>query len=398
MFMIRVVVAGVGGRASWSVPTFDQSEDYELVGLVDKVRPVAELTASENGLTGIPIFEDIETCLDELPFDALAVSTPDGAHAEVVVPALREGKHVFVEKPLDITEPQLDAMIAADAEAGGRTFVGFNLRYAPLYVKVRELIQAGVLGRVLTIQADEFYDGGRTYFRRWNRLRQWGGGLWITKACHDFDLLYWLAGAAPVRVYADASLDYYKSRDDATLYCRDCALLDDCPDRYEAAADPKLADEGGSLGYRLARVREQATGQKPDLCLFNSDKDTFDHGIATVTFANNVVGTYTVNVVAGFTDRRIRIGGTKATVEGHLESPTVRLIHRDPARREELELDLSDGGHGGGDAKILSAFAAFVRGEPVPFVAPEEAAVPVRMGLAATLSSDERRVVTMASP
>ena len=202
-----------------------------------------------------------------------------------------------------------------------------------------------------------------------------------------------MAGADPLRVYADASLDYYKPRDDAALYCRDCDLLADCPDRYEPSAKPELYEK---LGYRLAQLHEQATGNRPDGCLFNADKETFDHGVATVTFTNGVIATYTLNVVAGFTDRYMRVGGTKATVEGALSGKSVRVYHRDPARTEELDLTLEGGGHGGGDLKLLDAFAAFVRGEPVPFVAPADAAVPVRMGLAATEASDSNCVVTMS--
>ena len=396
MSRIRTVVAGIGGRGTWAVAAFAASEQFELVGLIDAVTPKAELALAEKELSGVAVFTDVISCLAELEFDALAVFTPDGTHAQLVVLALEAGKHVFVEKPLDVTEANLEAIVAADAEAGGRTFVGFNLRYAPLYVKVRELIRAGVLGQVLTIQADEFYDGGRTYFRRWNRLRSAGGGLWITKACHDFDLLYWMAGAAPVRVYAEASLDYYKQRDDAAQYCRDCDLLADCPDRYEPSARPELLTGPKALGYRLSQLHEQLTGNRPDLCLFNSDKDTFDHGIATVRFANNAIGTYTVNVVAGFTDRRIRVGGTKATVEGHLTGAKVRVLHRDPARQEDLDLDVAEGGHGGGDDRLLAAFAAFVHRRPTAFVAPREAAIAVRMGLAATRSCDQHNVVSMA--
>ena len=395
MSRIRTVVAGIGGRGAWAVSVINDSDDFELVGLIEAVRPKAELIVAEMGLKNVAVFEDVSSCLADLSFEALVVCTPDGTHAELAVPALQAGKYVLVEKPLDITEAKMEALIAADAHAGGRTFVGLNLRYAPLYEKIHELIQAGVLGQVLTIQADEFYDGGRTYFRRWNRRRDAGGGLWITKACHDFDLLYWMAGAAPVRVYADASLDYYKPRADAAPYCRDCALLADCPDRYEPSAKPELVTKPNMLGYRLNQLHEQVTGNRPDLCLFNSDKDTFDHGIATVSFANQVIGTYTVNVVTGVGDRRIRVSGTKATVDGHLTGTTLRVCYRDPTREEEL--DLADGlsGHGGGDKRLLSAFAGFVRGEPTPFVAPEEAAVAVRMGLAATRSCDEHRVVCM---
>lgn len=388
---IRIVVAGMGNRAIWAIPALRGLPQFRLVALLDSVPQRMEEIAKEYQLGGdIHRYTNLSDCLSRETFDALAVLTPDGTHADLLLPALEAGKFVFVEKPLDIDERRLDAIIRADNAVGGRTFVGFNLRYAPVYVKVRELIQAGVLGRVMTIQADEFYDGGRTYFRRWNRLEKFGGGLWITKACHDFDLLYWMAGAQPVSVHASSSLDYYVPRADAAMYCRDCRLAADCPDRLDRYI------RAGTIGQRLLAVTEQATGAKADLCLYNSDKDTFDHGVATVTFSNHIIATYTVNVVAGFSTRRMRVAGTKAAVDASSDSGRVTVRYRDPSRVEEIDVPTS-GMHAGADDHILPAFAEFVRGHPTRFVAPSEAAVSVRLGLAARRSSRDDQVVHMGS-
>ena len=395
MEKIRIVVAGIGGRGAPAASALSRSAQFDLVGLVDSVPQRCSLLLDDIGLEGVAVFRDVAGPLAELAFDALAVFTPDRTHGELVIPALEAGKYVFVDKPLEVTWEKLEQVIAADRRAGGRTFVGLNLRYAPVYRKIYDLVRAGVVGQILTIQTDEFYDGGRTYFRRWNRKQDWGGGLWITKACHDFDILYWMAAAPPARVYADCSLDYYTGREDAAMYCRDCKLLPDCPDRYEPSENPKLLEQAGPLSYRLNQIHEEVTGLKPDLCLFNSDKDTFDHGISMVTFTNQVIGTYTLNVVAGFTDRRLRIGGTKATIDGHLKGKSVLVRYRDPSREEEIRVCAGDGAHGGGDQPLFDSFAAFVRGEPTAFVAPLDAAVSVRMGLAARDACEHNHVVTM---
>ena len=131
-------------------------------------------------------------------------------HAGPVLAALDNGKYVYTEKPLSITLEDCLAIVRADRAAGGRVAVGFNLRLCPfLHRCLHEEVAIGKLGRILTIQADEFYYGGKTYFRRWNRLRRCGGGLWITKASHDLDLLYWMAGSLPVSVSALAHLTHY---------------------------------------------------------------------------------------------------------------------------------------------------------------------------------------------
>lgn len=266
--------------------------------------------------------------------------------------------------------------------------VGFNLRFAPLYRQLRQMIREGAIGRLLTIQADEFYYGGRTYFRRWNRLRQYGGGLWITKASHDFDLLYWLSDALPQKVFASARLTHYVPKPEAGMVCHDCQI------------EPECADSHLKIIQSRPRVRPLAslstdTGVAPDLCLFNSDKDTFDHGVAQVEFENDVLAVYTLNVVAPFTDRRIRIGGTEGTLQGSLNAPEVLYWRRhqdmtpDQAQRISLVSDKGEGsGHGGGDGFILDDFAAFARGEPSHKIGPYEASLAVAMGLAATRSSD----------
>ena len=383
MDKLRVAIAGLGRRAGWGVPAVLACADLELVALIDVVPQCCQMYIQEFNLGAIPCFTSLQSCIESVDFDVLAVFTPDGTHGELVVPALNAGKWVFVDKPLEITQDKLEQIIATDRRAGGRTFVGLNLRYAPAFAKARQLIEAGTIGQLLTIQQDEFYDGGRTYFRRWNRLRAHGGGLWITKACHDFDIMYWMAGAQPLSVSASASLDYYLPKAEAALYCRDCKLEPSCPDRFN---QPMYID---GLAGKFYATMEKATGRKPDLCLYNSDKDTFDHGAALVSFANRVIGTYTVNVVAGFSNRRLRVSGTKGTIDVDLGANEVTLLHRDPPRVEKVQVDSGEGGHGGADGCLMSALSDFVRGRPTSLVRPLEAAVGVRMGLAAQQSCDQ---------
>jgi len=388
---VRVAVAGIGGRGTWAAKKLADDPQYDLVALCDILEGKLDYFKSKYELPDTPGYTSIEACLAAEDLDAVVVTTHDGAHADVVVPALEAGKFVFVEKPLDVTEERCRAIVEADHKAGGKTAVGMNLRFAPFYAAVKKLLDEGAVGRVLTIQADEFYDGGRTYFRRWNRLRSFGGGLWITKASHDFDLLYWLAGANPVSVYAVDKLTHYKPRDDAPLYCADCPRRDECPDGFYAIKKRRNVTE-----KLLSEVAAEHGAPRPDLCLFNSDKDTFDHGIVTVEFDNEALGTYTCNVVAGFTDRRLRVSGTEGTLEGSLGGKTVLVRKRDPNSAEEVPLELLGGGHGGGDRLLYEEFYEFIKGRGEPRVRPAEGMVAVLMGLAANRSADDKRRVEMS--
>ncbi|NLF18703.1 MAG: Gfo/Idh/MocA family oxidoreductase [Lentisphaerae bacterium] len=385
MSKVKVAIVGIGGRGSWLVGAVAKRADVEIVALCDRIVKRAEYMAQKCQLASARIFTDIHDLLASVDCDAVMVTTSDAHHCEVVLPALKAGKFVFCEKPLEISLKACRDIIAADRKAGGKTFVGFNLRYAPVYAKVKEVIDSGRLGKLLTIQADEFYDGGRTYFRRWNRFRSEGGGLWITKASHDFDLLAWFAGAKPVEVYAAAEKTYYVPRPGAAMQCRDCQFEATCPDRAPREAAP------------LVKIREEAGGEPHDLCLFNAPSDTFDHGIATVTFEGDILATYTCNVVAGFSDRRIRVAGTKAAVEGSLSGKTLTLRQRDPSASTEIPIDVDLAiSHGGADGDVQDSFFRFVRGAGEPKCRPQDAFTPVCLGLAATLSGDTHRAVSMA--
>ncbi|MBN1672125.1 MAG: Gfo/Idh/MocA family oxidoreductase [Kiritimatiellae bacterium] len=388
----RVVVVGIGGRGTWAAQSVARSEHFELVALCEKVPGKLERKKADMGLPDVPGYPSVEECLAKEDFQAVVVTAGDCDHAGIAVPALAAGKYVFLEKPLEVTAEKCRAIVEADRKAGGKTFVGFNLRFAPVYVRARELIEQGEIGRILTLQTDEFYNGGRTYFRRWNRLRRFGGGLWITKACHDFDILYWMAGCRPVSVYATAALSYYTPRADAPLHCSDCDKRDSCYDSHFVIT----ANKAKRKARPASDLPEQPPLEGKPLCLYNSDKDTFDHGIATIEFENGILATYTCNVVAGFSDRRIRVSGTKGTIDGNLHDNSLVLNRRDPSAREEVPLVSDGSGHGGADRSILDAFYEFTQGRREPKVRPEQAMIPVLIGLAATRAGDEKRRVEMA--
>jgi len=382
------MLVGCGLRSTWFSRALEAHPEFALTAMVDVLPEAALAIARYADRPDLPVFPDIEQALDAVDVDAVIVATADSEHTVPVLAALQRGKYVYVEKPLALTLEDCRAIILADEAAGRKTMVGFNLRYAPLYQQMHRRISDGAVGRVLTIQADEFYYGGRTYFRRWNRLRAFGGGLWITKASHDFDLLYWLAGSAPTRVTASARLTHYVAKPEAGSRCSDCPIEARCPDSH-------LKIDHAPIYRELTAIREAAGWPPADLCLFNAEKDTFDHGMAQVEFANRSLASYTVNVVSSFTDRRIRVAGDEGILEGRLskEHAFYWKRHEVDQFKEYEEVPLSDPSaagdmHGGGDQRILRSFAAFVRGEESEVVPPAEAAVAIAMGLSATYASD----------
>ena len=146
---------------------------------------------------GCAIFDDLDAMLQLPGLDIVCVCTPSGAHMEPAVKAARAGKHVVVEKPLEITLPRCDAIIEACDQAGVRLCTIFPSRFGDANLRLKEALDLGRFGR-LTL--------GDTYVKWWRTQQYYdsggwrgtwdldGGGALMNQAIHNVDLLYWLMG------------------------------------------------------------------------------------------------------------------------------------------------------------------------------------------------------------
>ena len=179
-----------------------QSEDFELVALVDRVPERCELLIKEKGLKDVTAYEDLTRCLVDMSFDALAIFTPDGTHGALVIPALQANKYVFVEKPLCRSLEELRAIRQAWLACPGRHLMSnLVLRAAPLYRWLHTAIRAGEFGEVYAFDGEYLYGRVRKITRGWrNTVPDYsvmqGGGV------HLVDLMIGLTGRRPIGVTA----------------------------------------------------------------------------------------------------------------------------------------------------------------------------------------------------
>ena len=102
-------------------------------------------------------------------------------------------------------------MLDAEKQAGRPIVVTFNYRYAPKHQTIKEILLSGAIGKVTSVDFSWYLDTahGADYFRRWHRLKEKSGSLWVHKATHHFDLVNWWLDADPVEVQAFGSLSHY---------------------------------------------------------------------------------------------------------------------------------------------------------------------------------------------
>jgi UDP-N-acetyl-2-amino-2-deoxyglucuronate dehydrogenase len=154
---------------------------------------VARLASAYGGVA----YDGIDAFLAHRPMDIVAIGSPSGLHADQTLAAMRRGLHVLVEKPLDVTTGKVDAVIAEAARAGVKVGVFFQDRLRPDVVAMKNLIDAGRLGkpvfasgRVKWYRPPEYY--GTSRWRGTCALD--GGGALMNQGIHTVDLLQWLFG------------------------------------------------------------------------------------------------------------------------------------------------------------------------------------------------------------
>ncbi len=161
--------------------------------------------ASANGLTAkllagsaATASTDTAALLDHPGLTTVFIATRHAEHGELVRAALRAGKHVWVEKPLALTEPDLDATMALARSPHALLAVGFNRRFAPLALRLRAALTSKSGPRRFTVDIN----AGRLPAGHWTLDPKQGGGRIVGEACHFVDLLRFLSGSAIASVHA----------------------------------------------------------------------------------------------------------------------------------------------------------------------------------------------------
>ncbi len=194
---LSVALIGVGGYASaFHVPNFGGHPDVRIGAVVSTKGVVAQQVAQKHGAALAAT--DYREAVADAGIDGLVISTRHDTHAEIAVAALTAGKHVFVEKPVALTRDDVSAVYRAAVAGGAPITVGHNRRFSP-HAKLLADLRAGTPGPVQMVYT---VNAGALPANHWANDPVKGGGRIIGEGCHFFDLMYFLANAAPVRVAA----------------------------------------------------------------------------------------------------------------------------------------------------------------------------------------------------
>jgi predicted dehydrogenase len=374
---VEVAVIGAGSRGAGYAAWIAAHPGRAKVVAVAEPRPhQRRALAAAHGLDESQCFVTWQELADRPRLaDAVLVCTQDRDHVEPAVALASRGYHLMVEKPLAPTEADCRRIADAVRDAGVMLAVGHVLRYTPYTSLVKELISAGAVGDVVSVQHLEpvgWWHQAHSFVRGNWRREELSTFMLLAKSCHDIDWLRYVVGEPIVSVSSFGGLTHFRPEhrpEGAAERCVDCSVEARCaysaPRFYHNALDTTggrwpidvITDEPTHDGVDAA-LRNGPYGR----CVYTSDNDVVDHQVVAMEFAGGQTATFTMTAFTEAAPRRTQIFGTAGSLDGdgttvrHFDFLTAQATtHSVPERGG----DAADG-HGGGDDGLMDAFVAAV--------------------------------------
>ncbi len=348
-------------RASFIYLNFP-GEKAELAAVCDHDPEMVEVfRKTYPDFAKVKVYSDYRGLVEDSDVQAVFIAVRDQYHEEMAVAALEAGKAVYLEKPMAITIEGCDRILETAYRTGSRLMVGHNMRYTDFVLKMKEIIDSGVIGEIQAAWCRHFINYGSCYFRHWCSEQKNCTGLLLQKGAHDIDIIHWLCGGYTERVSAMGRLSVYNRTTGRRK-------ADEKPDRrvsFTAACWPPLELKGLSPVMNVE-----------------------DHSMLLMQLSNGVQASYEQCMYAPDTERNYTFIGTRGRVENIGDYHGKREIHVWTRRglRNEPDIvyhlkDVSGTTHGGSDEIILEAFFDFLLKDQAPSVSPVAARNAVAAGV-----------------
>ena len=375
--MVTGILIGAGQRGMQVYAEYARRHpgEFQIVAVAE---PQAERRAEMQRRHQIPDALAVEDWRILLEMDKLAdcclVCTMDQEHTEPVKAALRKGYHVLCEKPMS---PDAAACLEMGhyAEQYGKTLtVCHVLRYSPFFTKVKQLLDAGVIGQVVSIQHIEcvgYWHQAHSFVRgNWRNSAETSPMI-LQKSCHDMDILRWLVGAPCVAVSSFGSLKHFRPENapaGSTARCMDgCQAATECPyncckiyleDRewYSDTIRRVVALEGTDEAVENA-LRTGPYGR----CVYQCDNDVVDHQVVNLEFEGGVTASFTMCAFTYEGSRLLNIMGTHGQMQCDMERNTIVCTDFLTGNRDQITIKTGIGGHSGSDDAFMRGFLRTVQ-------------------------------------
>ena len=379
MKKVSAVVIGAGSRGStYSKVMASMPEKYELVAVAEPIDSRRNALKEIGNIPENMCFTDWKPLFEKGKVaDVAVVCTMDRDHFAPAMAALNLGYDLLLEKPIAPTDEECRAIYELAKEKGRKVIICTVLRYTNLFKKLKDIIDEGTLGEIVSINHEECVGNvhqSHSFIRgNWGNEER-SSGMLLQKSCHDIDILTWLIGKKCLKAQSFGSLTYFTEKNapkDAPEYCIEgCPHGDTCP--YNAV---KLYLESDSTWFRGTStkkvdptdedVKKAITETQYGKCVFKCDNNVVDHQVCSLLYEDGVTVTFSMNAF-NKGGRFIHINGTKGELRAATDGDSpIELYIFEGSKEETINVTSGDGiatGHGGGDQGIINDLYEYLLG------------------------------------
>ena len=341
---VTIVAIGAGNRTNKYLEYAIRNPDrLKLVGVAELNDIRRHAVASKFGLKPEECFTDYERFFENpVPADAILIGTPENMHFEPCMKAIEAGYNVLLEKPIAQSLPECCRIAEAARRKGVIVGVCHVLRYHPYFIKIKEIVDSGQLGEIISISHHAAVGLDRTthgFVRGMGRREEITNPMLISKCCHDIDFLLWLTEARCRKLSSFGSLRWFRAENapkGSTPRCIDCPLEKECPysavDLYYNRRDWISnfdVPEGATLDEVI--LRQLRTGYY-GRCVFRCDNDVVDHQLLTMELADETILSLSMDIFTQDDCRRTHIKMTHGEIFG--DELTVSMLPQHGKRHQ----------------------------------------------------------------
>ena len=400
VFTVSILGCGSRGHNTYARCMAEYlSDKFKLVAACDVDEKKLELMRKDYKIPAENCFLTADEFFKEKHSDALVIATQDRDHVKMCIRALELGYDILLEKPISPVENELYELLEAYNKYKKKVVVCHVLRYAPAYLKIKEVLESGELGKIVCIDWLEqvtYWHQSHSFVRGNWRSSEETSPMIMAKCCHDLDLLQYYADSKCKTVYSIGDLSYFKRENQpegASDRCATCKYKHDCTysaerlyvEKWKKDFDwvedkPYVNDYARKQGWPfnvvdLSRpiteesIRKAYENNQYGRCVWACDNDVVDNQMVAMQFENGVRANLTMTAFTALPGRKMTFHCTQGEIEMDEENDYIRISRyghgtRFLSVRELLETAITDTfGHGGGDVMLVRDFYRALAGE-----------------------------------
>ncbi|MCC9168427.1 Gfo/Idh/MocA family protein [Pontibacter harenae] len=375
---VTAITIGAGSRGNvYGNFAAKYPEQMNIVGVAEPIKLRNDRYTKKHNIPEANRFDTWEDVFNRPKFaDAVIISTPDNLHYAPCMKALSMGYDILLEKPIAPTEKECRNILALAKKEGRIVAVCHVLRYAPYFVKMKELISQGAVGEVVSVQHFEPIEHthmAHSYVRgNWHNSKE-TTPIILAKSCHDLDIIKWVINKPSKQIVAMGDLKWFRREnapEGSTARCTDgCAVERECPysairhyhDDRRRLSVLNLPDDKSKHGeVIMERLKTTNYGR----CVYRMENDQPDHYITSIMFEDNVTANFSMEAFTSYHGRRTRIMGAMGDMVGDMDELVVTDFRTGKSTKfvpkaEDVE-GYKNSGHGGGDWFLVKDFVQAV--------------------------------------